>query len=113
MQLHFIYSPLKDRVSTERKKNNEQSINIWTSLEFQKNIYVHEVRTREAAGGAESEWWRDCDAGVMSACRNRVQSSSSSLSSSDSRTEKNSITTWVSKSDLSFRKNDREENIGK
>jgi len=27
MQLHFIYSPLKDRVSTE-KKNNEQSINI-------------------------------------------------------------------------------------
>jgi hypothetical protein len=40
------------------------------SREFQKNIYVHEVRTREAAGGAESEWWRDCDAGFsMSAWR--------------------------------------------
>ncbi len=27
------------------------------------------MRTREAAGGAESEWWRDCDAGIVSACR--------------------------------------------
>jgi hypothetical protein len=75
------------------------------------------VRTREAAGGAESEWWRDCDAGVVSACRNRVQSSSSSLSSSDSRTKKQESPPEFripkEKVNVSLSRNDREENIGK
>ncbi len=48
MQLHFIYSPLKDRgVDREKKKNNEQSINIWTSLESFKKIYMSTKWERE------------------------------------------------------------------
>ncbi len=47
MQLHFIYSPLKNRVSTEKKKNNEQSINIWTSLKSFKKIYMSTKWERE------------------------------------------------------------------
>ncbi len=48
MQLHFIYSPLKDRgVDREKKKNNAQSINIWTSLESFKKIYMSTKWERE------------------------------------------------------------------